>query len=139
MTTQPTPAELEAANEIINADSQYERQHNPAGLRDHFARIIAAHHEQRELFSDLAAQVPRQPCGHPVACIISTGEGTHHCSWCASEHKWDVVRAAKAWADAYAAHGAAIGNNQPETVTGPLCIALLRCNLDLYTAITHRR
>ena len=21
-------------------------------------------------------------CGHPVACIKSTDEGTHHCGWC---------------------------------------------------------
>jgi len=24
-----------------------------------------------------------QRCGHPVACIVSTGEGTNYCGWCA--------------------------------------------------------
>src|SRR3990172_6278785 len=87
--------------------------------------------ELRALFSDIAAQVPCLPCGHPVACIIFTDKGPHYCGLCASENKLDdLVRAAKAWADAYAAHGAAIGNTQPETVTGPLWIALVRCNLD---------
>jgi hypothetical protein len=52
--------------------------------------------------------------------------------------KWDdLVRAAQAWADAYAAHGAAIGNSQPESVTGPLWIALVRCNLDLYNTVVR--
>ncbi len=56
-------------------------------------------------------------------------------SWFA---KWDdLVRTAQAWADAYAAHGAAIGNNQPESVTGPLWIALVRCNLDLYNTVVR--
>lgn len=93
-----------------------------------------------QLFSDIAGQTGRQPCGHPVACIISTGEGTHHCGWCASEHKWDgLIRLVQAWADAKAAHVTAIGNNEPESITGLLWITLVRCNLDLYNAITHRR
>ena len=24
----------------------------------------------------------KQPCGHPVACIVSSDEGTAHCAWC---------------------------------------------------------
>ena len=49
----------------------------------------------------------------------------------------DLIRAAQAWAAAYAAHGAAVGNNQPETVTGPLWIALVRCNLELYNTVVR--
>ena len=26
-----------------------------------------------------------QPCGHPAACVVSTGEGTNHCGWCADK------------------------------------------------------
>jgi len=93
--------------------------------------------DPRQLFSKFADQVQLQPCGHPVTCILSTDEGTHHCGWCASEHKWDdLIRTAQAWADAYAAHGVAIGNNEPGNVTGLLWIALVRCNLDLYNAVT---
>ena len=87
-----------------------------------------------QLFSDIATQV----CGHPVACIISTDEGTHHCGWCASEHKWDdLLRAAQIWANANAAYAAASGNREPESVTGPLWIALVRCNLDLYNTVVR--
>lgn len=36
-----------------------------------------------------------QPCGHPAACIVGTGEGTNHCAWCE-----DVARVKReAWRD----------------------------------------
>lgn len=32
-----------------------------------------------------------QPCGHPIACVVSSDEGTNHCGWCA-----DVARLGEA-------------------------------------------
>ena len=29
--------------------------------------------------------VEPSPCGHPAACVVSTGEGTNHCGWCADK------------------------------------------------------
>lgn len=39
-------------------------------------------------------EIERQPCGHPVACIMGDDEGTNYCGWCvdADAHYWKGVR-----------------------------------------------
>ena len=49
-----------------------------AGMHDLACKITAALEQAQ------AAERAPQPCGHPMACVVSSDEGTHYCGWCAS-------------------------------------------------------